>query len=324
MNIKYAFTLVELLIVMAIIGTLAGLILPAVQSARASARRLQCINNQHQWGVAHISYETRQGHLVMGIVSGTGMDKQNPKRCVRQSYVPHLWPWLEMMSQYDTYDFTINFYQSAINRESTTLVNPLFFCPCDRKGGMWQGADVWDTRSRGNYVLNWGYGDHWNNAFDSSYTYQKSAFGTNVERQMADITDGRSNTIILSEIIMAKRDFFFDFRGDVYNNDWDCVQFMTKQTPNSPEYDYTVCKQVTNEQLRAQYFCIPHSPTNSYNYAKDGSYVAARSCHVGGVVSTRADGSVHWVRDEVNLKVWRAMGSIAGGEMFGDEDKTGQ
>lgn len=323
-DMKRAFTLVELLIVVAVIGILVGLILPAVNGARASARRLLCTNNQRQWGVAHIAYENRNGHLVMGIISGTGMDKTNPKRIVRQSYVPYLWPWLEMMPQYDTFDFTKNFYETEINRASTTLVNPLFFCPCDRKGGIWQGADKWDTRSRGNYVVNWGYGDHWNYPLDGVAAYQSAAFGTNVVRQFAEFTDGRSNTIIMSEIIMAQQDYFFDFRGDVYNNDLDCVQFMTKQQPNSPEKDYAVCRQVTNEQLQAQYYCKPYNKGFSYNRFRDGSYTAARSYHPGGVNTTRGDGSVHWTRNDVSIEVWRALGTISGGEMLGDENRVGK
>ena len=57
------FTLVELLVVISIIGMLAALLLPAVQSAREAGRRTQCINNQRQLGLACLQYESSTGHF---------------------------------------------------------------------------------------------------------------------------------------------------------------------------------------------------------------------------------------------------------------------
>lgn len=307
------FTLVELLVVIAIIGILIGLLLPAVQSVRAAARRMQCTNQMKQWGLAHLNYESANKYLVPGTQRGTGVLNDNPNLFYRQTFVPFLWPYLEMQPAADQFDLKLNFYHET-NIPPTTQKNPCYFCPDDRPGGTWT-CNFTDKskngRSRGNYVVNFGYGDYWsygNNvwqkSYDSSVEYYKSAFGPNRKTRLADVKDGLSNTVFMSEVIMAAEDKDYDFRGDFINDDLGGAQFMTKYTPNSG-LDQT--------------YCVGQ---NCLNVFSAGICVSARSNHSGGVNILRGDGSIDFCSENIDVEVWRAWGTIAGHEIIDEESGT--
>jgi len=102
LRLRLAFTLVELLVVIAIIGVLVALLLPAVQSARESARRINCMNNLKQMGIALHNHHDAFGTFPPGGVT-------NGACCATQSgatWTIYILPYIEQQALYDKYDLT--------------------------------------------------------------------------------------------------------------------------------------------------------------------------------------------------------------------------
>jgi prepilin-type N-terminal cleavage/methylation domain-containing protein len=124
---RFGFTLVELLVVIAIIAILIALLLPAVQSVRESARRVQCANNLRQMVLAAHNYESVHRHFP----SAYRAQGLNPG----WSWGSYLLPFLEQNNLYDfgkveTTAFGGGANPVMPNPYSTTLL-PLFRCPSD-------------------------------------------------------------------------------------------------------------------------------------------------------------------------------------------------
>jgi prepilin-type N-terminal cleavage/methylation domain-containing protein len=117
---RRGFTLVELLVVIAIIATLVGLLLPAVQSARESARRSQCGNNMRQVALAFASYESATRQFPLAYTSPTSATRYH-------SWTPFVLPFIEEAAMVASYDFTTEWWKSP-NRE--IVIRPLRIVQC--------------------------------------------------------------------------------------------------------------------------------------------------------------------------------------------------
>ena len=137
-----AFSLVELLVVIAIIGVLISLLLPAVQAARESARRVQCINNLKQLATAALSYESSMGHLPpSALLEPSEMSYTRANKVVinypvvdqevgkQFSWVVVLLPFIEQQSLYEAFDLSRSVFDQPQEPQSRYIES--LICPSD-------------------------------------------------------------------------------------------------------------------------------------------------------------------------------------------------
>lgn len=296
--IRTGFTLVELLVVIAIIGVLVALLLPAVQSAREAARRTQCVNNLKQWGISmHLHHDSKK-ILPLGSRSGP-----------RQTWVMHLWPYIEETALSVQNDLKIDFYvpPGTIGGTLEGLTGkyvPMYYCPSDAGSDQTVGNY---QRRRGNYVVNWGnskYGQRVEPPGKAPFSHIDGDRTMPRETHFGMITDGTSKTLMMSEILRAWSPEDNDWRGDIQNDDGVC-RFHTLVTPNTSAPDII-------ESGWFQGTGDPKMPAAAG--ARDVQVTAARSRHAGGVVVGVCDGSVRFISEGISLLAWEALGSMDGEE----------
>ena len=289
--------------VIAIIGILVALLLPAVQAARASARRTECVNKLKQWGIAMHMHHDTYSHLPYGSTFEP-----------RQTWVMHLWQFIEEVNlasqsdpKGDLYDppFTIVNTLDGVGGQAISL----YRCPSDLDGQD-QAVGPYQRR-RGNYVVNWGhvtFGGPYNpNTLApgvAPFRHESGRTSRPEATPFSQITDGTSKTLLMSEYIMAQSNKDDDWRGDILNNEG-IQRFHTIQTPNSSAADV-----IANGWF--QETGDPNMPAVAGTFTRQQN--AARSRHSGGVNVVLCDGSVDFVVDNISLLAWQALGTINGQE----------
>lgn len=305
---RVGFTLVELLVVIAIIGILVALLLPAVQSARESARRTECVNKCKQWGIAMHLHHDSKSQLPLG-------SRQGP----RQTWVMHLWPYVEQGAIADLADLEAEFYQppntvrDGSMSGATGIKVELYYCPSDIGSDQLGGGY---NRRRGNYVVNWGninYGQtEGSNPGETVEDIPQAPFShvggdRKKPRKTAfrNMTDGASQTLLMSETLKGWSVNDDDWRGDIMNDDG-VFRFHTKVTPNSSVADIII---------NGWFQETGDSNMPAVAGARTRQVSAARSRHPGGVNAVLCDGSVAFFSDDIHIAVWMGMGTMNGGEV---------
>ncbi|MEX0937030.1 MAG: DUF1559 domain-containing protein, partial [Pirellulales bacterium] len=115
----HGFTLVELLVVIAVIGILIALLLPAVYAAREASRRLHCQNNLKQIGTAMHLYDTQHGLLPPA---------KQPENGLLGSAFTRILPFLDQEPMFEKYDVSIG-HDEGDNVEISSISLPVFLCP---------------------------------------------------------------------------------------------------------------------------------------------------------------------------------------------------
>jgi prepilin-type N-terminal cleavage/methylation domain-containing protein/prepilin-type processing-associated H-X9-DG protein len=295
------FTLVELLVVIAIIGVLIALLLPAVQAVRESARRTHCVNNAKQIGLALQLHHDAHNRFPAGHIWGTGVVGTLP--------LPRESTWI-----YATFPFFEELNTKALEDGSNMLgldTNvplrgrrvPMLQCPSNPEVGVVEGDTFTGTGgyARGNYAANNGFGPLVETSQASlPLTREAGVFYMDSQVRLRHFADGTSKTALVSELITIDNNF--DFRGVMHY-------------PEGPFYHHNRTPNTADPDDMRTAFC-PTSPLQVPCRQAYGGYndramtLAARSNHAGGVNVAMADGSVHFVTDEVELAIWQAAGTL--------------
>jgi len=313
-GVKRGFTLIELLVVIAIIAVLIGLLLPAVQSAREAARRIQCVNNLKQLALASHNYH--DGNNVFP----RGSYYMYPLSCNRwkqgPSFLLAIYPYIEQGNLANAYNYSLHDYQAANSTVQGTGVST-FWCPSDAQvsvplvtnnprnylGGCSGVTDptpgnwtIYYTSYGGNAgVLPWypigpasqapiGAG-----VIDPNYSQVVANstgvifFGSNVG--IAGVTDGTSNTFLVAERNYSKLSaanqpvWFLWFSGAYSDTMWSTVW------------------PVNSWKLSGLYGL---NGDNAVGGGGDPITESAGSNHPGGANFAMCDGTVRFIKDTIN------------------------
>jgi len=305
--LRGGFTLIEVLVVIAIIGLLIALLLPAVQAAREAARDLHCKNNLKQLGLALHGYHDVHGSFPPGLLNSawppTGPDFE------RRSWMPTILPYIGQQPLYDKIEAHMQsgggypWYAPDTSSAIATVV-----CPSDPAGPKTYGVGGTPVSEgfHGNYALCLG-STVLNPADDLTGTRRDGLFFALSRVRFGDVLDGTSQTLMGGEIVVVRD---LDDRADTRGRYLDALHggtlFTTLQPPNTDVGD------------KGDY-CIPISRAPCQPLGGDLIAHYLRSYHPGHVNTLYADGSVRRLADTVAPNVVRAAGTRAGGEIISGE-----
>jgi prepilin-type N-terminal cleavage/methylation domain-containing protein/prepilin-type processing-associated H-X9-DG protein len=324
------FTLIEVLVVIAIIGLLVALLLPAVFAARESSRRTWCASNLKQIGLSIQNYHAATNVLPFGVgpdddqaISTIGSLNSRRYSCQAQ-----LLAYLELGTVFNSINFMVAPFfpyvsgvasptgEPGVNGTAATTVISVFLCPSDQD----------------RLVQPWGHNNY--RCCNGSTWSGRSAdgmFGQASRIRFADITDGLSNTAAFCERKKGTGNPNTDDRlADLYANPgvWTQATFSQWCAALSQAQAVTLYHDVDGGQnwlegnmnwTRYNHVLPPDSNACKNGLTWNGVAMTATSAHSGGVNLLLGDGSVRFVKASIAQSTWQALATISGGEIIGGD-----
>ncbi len=333
------FTLVELLVSIAIIGIMIALLLPAVQSAREASRRLQCSNNLRQFGLAIHHY-----HDSAHVLPPLALVERLPDGTLWTGYLgPHarILPFLEQNTVYNNIDASAA-YGDIDNKYAVGRVIAGYLCPSEVRPEPVAHSSFGNIGGI-NYAFCVGDWYIWH-GIDSAGPPNRSAFDVNRCRRWAHFVDGMSHTLLASEV----KNYQVTIR--------DCAVLSRINNPDvipppnadpltvCPEYEGSGCGLFRKAHTQWAEMSAHHNgfttawPPNKKTPGGPGlsepdvdvlsrrerlggptfGAITSRSYHPAGVQSLLGDGSVHFMSESIDGLVWRALGTLGGRESIAE------